>query len=117
MVLYLYMKLILNILVGAISVYVASYLLPGVEVSSIETVVIVAIVLGALNAFVRPVLTILTFPITLVTFGLFALVINTAMVLLVDYLVVGFNTGTLLNAFLFSILLSLISSFLSPLAK
>lgn len=111
------MKLILKILVGAISVYVASYLIPGVEVASLETVVIVAVVLGALNAFVKPILTLLTLPITLLTLGLFSLVINTVMVLFVDYLIPGFDTGTILNAFLFSIVLSLIGAFLSPLAK
>ena len=88
---------------------VAAYILPGVHVQNFWTALVLALVMGILNILVKPLLVLLTFPITLVTFGLFLLVINALMVLLASHLVSGFMVDGFLSAFLFSILISLIN--------
>jgi putative membrane protein len=80
---------------------------PGVKVDSITTALIVALVLGLLNTFLKPILVFFTLPITFFTLGLFLLVINTIVVYICDYLVDGFEVKGFITAMLFSILLSL----------
>lgn len=70
------MGLIIRILINAVAVFVASRIITGVSVDSFTTALIVSIVLGLLNAFVKPVLTFLTIPITILTLGLFLIVIR-----------------------------------------
>lgn len=110
------MGIIVNLLVSTVSVLVAAYILPEVHVESLAVAFIVAIVLGVLNTFVKPILKILTFPITLLTLGLFLVVINVVLVLLADFIIPGFSVGSYLSAFLFSLVVSFVSSFLSKLA-
>lgn len=110
------MRLIINIIVSALAVFLTAYLIPDVVVDGFWTYFIVAIVLGAVNAVIGTILKILTFPLTLVTFGLFALVINALMVMLTSAIVPGFNDGGFLNAFIFAIVLSIISWFLKKLS-
>ena len=109
--------MILSLLVSAIAVFIASYILPGVDVDNFMTALIVAVLMGVVNAFIRPIITLLTLPITLLTLGLFAFVINALLILLVDYLVPGFEVDGFLWALVFSFVVSLISSFLSSLTK
>lgn len=104
------MKLILRILLTAVSVVILSKVLPHVFVDSYFTAVIVAIVLGLLNFIVKPVLTLLTLPITIVTLGLFLLIINALIILLADGLVDGFSVDGLWWALLFSLCLSFLQS-------
>lgn len=111
------MKLIVSLIVNTFSILLAAYLIPDVYVDSVATALVVAIVLGILNTFIKPLLTILTLPITLLTLGLFAFVINAALVLLAGYITPGFTVATVLAAFLFSIAVSLINSFLGTLTK
>lgn len=103
------MNTILRILIIGGLVLLLSYFLPGVAVSSFLTALLVAAVLALLNALLRPILVILTIPITILTLGLFLLVINALMVLLVDALVPGFEVAGFLQALIFSILLSLLT--------
>lgn len=84
-------------------------LVEGTTKEKFLTATIFAIVLGLLNTFIKPVLSIFALPITFVTLGLFQLVINTVVVLLAAHLVTGINIDGFLNAFLFSILFSVIS--------
>ena len=109
------MKLLLRLLINTVSVFVAAKIVSGIELNSIETAFIVAIVLGVLNTFIKPILIILTLPINIITLGLFTFIINGFLVLLVSYFVPGFVVATLISALLFSILLSLISAFLGML--
>lgn len=109
------MKFLLKLLISAIAVFVAAYILPGVFVDSYMTALIVAIVLGALNAFIRPILVLLTLPITVVTLGIFYLVINAGLVWAADYLVAGFSIEPLWMTLVFGIVVSLINSFLGSL--
>lgn len=102
---------ILRILLSAVAVVVASLLIPGVEVTGWWDAVLVALVLSILNAFVKPILVFLTLPATVVTFGLFLLVINTVIILLADTIVSGFTVDSFWWALLFSLIMSLINSF------
>lgn len=110
------MNVIIRILILAVAVWVAAYIIPGVEIDSFQSLLIVSLILGAVNAFIKPILVLLTLPLTIVTLGLFLLVINGLLVLLVDSLVPGFSVGSFLIAILFSIVVSLISSLLSRLS-
>jgi putative membrane protein len=82
---------LLRLLISALSLGVASYVVPGMEIDGIATMLIAAFLLGIVNAVVRPVLFILTLPITIVTLGLFLLVINAGMLGLVAWLLPGFT--------------------------
>jgi|SRR3989344_2061902 len=111
------MNIFIRIIIQTAAVFVAASILPGVEVDSIVTTLIVAVVLGVINVFLKPILVLLTFPITVVTFGLFIFVINALLVLLVSNLVNGFSVNGFWWALLFSIIVSLVSSFLESLNK
>ena len=101
-------------LINALTVLLVAYVVPGIHVENFYTALIVALVLGILNAIVRPILIILTLPITLVTLGLFTLVINAALFWLVSTWVKGFNVDSFGAAVLGALvlwLLSLITNF------
>jgi putative membrane protein len=106
------MKLIIKLLLTAILVYFLANFLPGVSVTSLTTAVIVAIVLALLNTFVKPVLIFLTLPATIITLGLFLLVINAIVILMCEYFVSGFEVSSFWTALLFSLILSLFQSLL-----
>jgi putative membrane protein len=106
------MKTILKVLLTALAVIAIAYLLPGVMVKDYTTAIIVAIVLGLLRVFVKPILVFLTIPITIITFGLFLFCINAIIVLLASNLVDGFSVNGVFTALLFSLLLSFFQSIL-----
>ncbi|MEZ4968782.1 MAG: phage holin family protein [Flavobacteriaceae bacterium] len=104
------MNLILRVLLSAIAVVILAKILPGVGVDSYTTAIIVAIVLSLLNFIVKPILVILTLPVTILTLGLFLLIINAIIILLTDYFIDGFQVNNIWWALLFSLLLSLLQS-------
>lgn len=104
------MKLLLRLLVTAALVLLIANLLSGVHVANFGTAVIVAVVLGLLNLFIKPILVILTLPVTVITLGLFLLVINAIIILLCTYIVGGFAVDSFWTALLFSIILSILQS-------
>ncbi|MBD3583873.1 phage holin family protein [Flavobacterium selenitireducens] len=104
------MNMILRLIVTALLVMILSYFLPGVHVDDFVTALIVAVVLGLLNIFVKPILILFTLPVTIVTFGLFLLVINAVVIILCDYIVGGFEVSSFLTALLFSLILSVVQS-------
>jgi putative membrane protein len=106
------MNLVLHLLVNTLAVLTGSYLLKGVKVDNVTTAVVVAIVLGLVNTFIKPILVLLTFPITLLTLGLFLLVINALMILLTAHLVSGFRVENIWWAMGFSVIIAVVSSFL-----
>lgn len=106
------MAILINWFISGMAVFAAAYILPGVHVDNFMTALIVALILGIINAVIKPILFFLTLPITIVTFGLFALVLNALMILITDALVSGFIVDGFFWALLFSFLLSLINSFL-----
>ncbi|MCK0161730.1 phage holin family protein [Allomuricauda sp. F6463D] len=111
------MKLILRLLLNALAVVILSYVLPGVGVDSIMTAIIVAVVLSLLNFLVKPILVILTLPITILTLGLFLLVINAIIILLTSNLIDGFHVTSFWWAIIFSLLLSFLQAILHSILK
>ncbi len=111
------MKLFLKILLTALAVIILAKILPGIEVGSYITAIIVAVVISLLNMFVRPLLVFFTLPATIVTLGLFLFVINAVIILLAGKLVTGFEVSGFFTAFLFSVLLSVFRSVLFSLLK
>jgi putative membrane protein len=112
------MRFIINLLITAVAAYALSEVLdPHVSINSFSTAIIFALVLALLNAIVKPLLILLTLPITIVTLGLFLLVINIIIIKIADYFVSGFHVQGWLWALIFSFLLSLFSSLLLKLEK
>lgn len=107
------MKFILNILVSAVAVLFTAWLLPGVNVTDFVSALLVAVVLAFLNTVVKPILTILTIPITFFTLGFFLLVINAGMIILASKLIPEFHVSGFWWALLFSLILSLVTSILN----
>lgn len=109
------MKFLLKLLVSGLAVFLSAYILPGVIVDGYVTALVVAIILGVLNAFVRPILVLLTLPITVLTLGLFYLVINAFLIYVVTLLVPGFVVEPPIMTIVFAIVVSLVNSFLGAL--
>lgn len=113
------MKILVRLIISAIAVLVTDLLLPGVslgdmsETNGLLTALLVAAVLGLLNALLKPILVLLTLPVTVVTLGLFLLVINAVIVLIADRLIDGFTVRSFWWALGFSLLLSLIQGVLN----
>ncbi len=93
----------------SLSLWVASRVFSGIQFADASSLILAALVLGFVNAVVRPLLVILTLPLTLVTLGLFLLVLNALMLLLVSALVSGFTVSGFLTAFVASIFISIVS--------
>lgn len=106
------MKLLFRILITSILVLVIARFMKGVVVNSFTTSLLVAIVLGLFNVFIKPIFVILTLPFTIFTLGLFLLVINAVIILLCANIVGGFAVDTFWTALLFSVVLSLSQSIL-----
>ena len=106
------MNFFIRLLISALVAFGLAYLLPGVHIDSFVTALILALVLAVLNMLLKPIMVILTLPITIITFGLFLLVINAAIILLASKLVDGFKVDGFWWALLFSILLSVVTSIL-----
>lgn len=109
------MKTLINLLFTTIIVVVLAHFMPGVHVENFMTAVVVAAVLGLLNIFIKPILVIFTLPVTILTLGLFLLVINAVIILLCDELVSGFRVDSFLWALFFSLVLSFCQSVVSGL--
>lgn len=102
------MKLFSHWFIAALSIGIAAYIVPGVTITFIGAI-ITAVVLGALNLFIRPFLLLLTLPITILTLGLFSLVINALLVMLAALLVPGFSVANFWTALLFALVLSVVN--------
>jgi putative membrane protein len=107
------MNLLIRILITSGLVLLIAHFMPGVHVDNFTTALIVAIVLGLLNIFIKPILVILTLPVTIVTLGLFLLVINAVIILLCTNIVGGFHVDSFWTALIFSIVLSLLQSIMN----
>lgn len=109
------MKILINLVLSALAVYVTARILPGVVLEGFGTALVVAVVLGAVNAVLRPLLLILTLPINILTLGLFTFVIIGGLVQLVSWLVPGFQVAGFWQALAFALVLWLINAFLQKL--
>lgn len=101
--------LLVTLLVNSVGIFVIGYLLKGVELKSFFTAVVVAVVLGLVNFFIKPVILFLSLPLTILTFGLFILVINAIMLMLVDAMVDDFKIKNFWWALLFGLILSVLN--------
>ena len=110
-------KLISKTLIGALALLLAAYLVPGVFVASLYIAIIAAVILGVLNAIVRPVLVILTLPINLLTLGLFIFVINAALFAFAASFIEGFSVDSFWAALIGSVLVSLVTTVGNKLIK
>lgn len=111
------MNAFMYLVTNGLAVYVSSLLLAGVHVDDFFVAVVVAVVMGLSNMLLKPVLFMLTLPLNILTLGLFTLVINGIMVGIVDRLVPGFRVDSIWWGILFSIVMSIVSSFFNWLKK
>jgi putative membrane protein len=106
------MKFLIQLIISTLAVLISDYLLSGVEIvnNNFFTAFIVAAVLSFLNAVVKPIMVVLTIPITLISLGFFLLVINALIIMLASHLVEGFRVDGFWSALFFSLILSLVTS-------
>lgn len=103
------MKIIINWLVSALAIIVTAYVLPGVHLNGFLAALVLAVVLGAINLILRPILVVLTLPISIITLGLFVLVINALLIMLATHIVPGFYVDSFWWALLFGIVLAIVN--------
>jgi len=111
------MRLLINWFIYSLAIGIATYILPGVRLDGVFAALVTAIILGFANGFLRPVLFVLTLPLTILTLGLFTFVLNALMVLLAAAIVPGFHVFGFWWAVLFSLILSIILFFLGELTE
>jgi putative membrane protein len=105
------MGILISWIVSAMVVFSIAYIMPGVRVADFTTSLVVALVLGIINAFLKPILLILTLPINLLTLGLFTFILNALLILLVSKIVPGFAVDGFLTALIFGVILSIANTF------
>ncbi|BAU27897.1 putative membrane protein [Aneurinibacillus soli] len=106
------MRWIWHWVLSAISLLIVAWMFDGISFDTVGAAFIAALVLGVINTILRPILKLLALPITILTFGIFALIINAAMLILAGHLVSGFHVSGFFTAFFGSIVLSIVSSVL-----
>ena len=106
------MRFLLRIVITAVVAFALSYVLKGIHIDSFWTAIVLSLVLAVLNFLLKPILVILTLPITIITFGFFLFIINALIVWFAGKLVDGFHVDGFFWALLFSLLLSLLTSLL-----
>jgi len=107
---------LLHWIVSATAIGIAAYLIPGIEVTLLGAVVL-AVVLGIINAFLKPIINLLTLPLNIFTLGLFSLVVNALLIMLAALIVPGFSVAGFWPAFLFGIVVSLVSALFGAMRK
>lgn len=107
------MSIIINWLISGFAIVITAYLLPGIHLSGFKAALLTAVVLGLINAVIKPVLKLLTLPLTIMTLGLFSLVLNALLIMLTARLVPGFQVQGFLWALAFSLVLAVVNWVLS----
>lgn len=107
------MKLLARLLVSSLALLATAYVVPGFHVDGITAALIAAVVLGLVNMFIKPIMLLVTLPITLLTLGLFTFVINALMLALTSYLVPGFDIDGLVATLIGTLVLSIASTLIS----
>ena len=111
------MKFVYKIILTALAALVLANFLPNIEVQSFESALVLAIVLGFLNTFLKPILILLTLPVTVLSLGLFLLILNAIIVFTTAYFVSGFIVSGWLGAILFGVLMTLADSLIRRLIE
>lgn len=103
------MNIIFNWFLSAVAIIISAYILPGVTISGLLTALILAVVLGAINITLKPLLILVTLPINIITLGLFTFVVNALLIMLAGAIVPGFSVSGFWWAMLFAITLSIVN--------
>lgn len=111
------MKVILSWLLNALALLLTAFIIPGIHVAGLLPLLLAALVIGLINATIKPLIHLLSLPITVLTLGIFALVINAALLGLAAFLVPGFTIAGFWSAFFGAIVLSIVSTLLHRLFK
>lgn len=111
------MQLVVRLLLNALALVVVAYVMPGFDVADFGAAIVAAIVIGVVNTFIKPILLLVTLPITILTFGIFAFVLNVLLLMGVAAIVPGFAIDGFITAAIASIALALVSYFLQSLAN
>jgi putative membrane protein len=111
------MRLLMSWLIYTLAITITAYILPGVRVGGLGVALLTAMVLGLINAILRPLLIFFTLPLTLLTLGLFVLVINAVLVLVASKIVPGFYVGGFWWALAFSLIVTLVNAILNNLTR
>lgn len=104
------MKIFIHWFLSALAIGIAAYLIPGITIAGVIPALILALVLAAINTFIRPVLMVLTLPLSIMTLGLFALVLNTLLIMFAAAVVPGVAVSGFISALIFGIVLALVSA-------
>jgi len=110
-------KIIIKLGINVLALLVVDYILPGFELDGLGAAVVTAIIIGVINTFIRPILQIIALPISILTLGIFAFLINVALLLATSLIVPGFEIDGFLTAAIASILLTLTTMFLQKLSS
>jgi putative membrane protein len=111
------MRLVVKLAVNVFALLVVEYLVPGFVLADIWSAVVAAVVIGVVNTFIKPILQIVALPISVLTFGIGAFLINVLLLWLISFVVPGFTIDNFLTAVIASVVLTLVSWFLHKLAK
>ncbi|HEX6977406.1 MAG TPA: phage holin family protein [Patescibacteria group bacterium] len=111
------MKLVMKLAINVFALLVVAYIVPGFNLDNLTSAIVAAVVIGVVNTFIKPILQLIALPISLLTFGIAAFLINVALLWAVSLIVPGFTISSFATAIIASIALSLISWFLHKLAR
>lgn len=111
------MNTLVAIVLNAVALIATAYVVPGFHVDSFTTALVAAVVLGVVNAFIRPILAFVSAPITVLTMGLFSFVINAVVLYIVSFVVPGFRLDGMVPAIIGGIVLAVASTVIANLAK
>ena len=111
------MQLVIALLLNAVALLATAYVVPGFKVDDFTSALLAAIVLGVVNTFIKPILSLITLPLTVVTLGLFAFVVNAAVLFIVDAVVPGLTINGWIPAILGAIVLSVVATVLTTVLK
>ncbi len=107
--------MLMSLVVNAIAFYVTAYIVPGVKIAGVESLIVISVVWGILAALLRPILVLLTLPINVLTLGLFTFVINALLLMLMTKIVPGFEVRDFMTALLAAVVLAIVNMFLGML--
>ena len=107
---------LIHLIATIIAILIGAYLVPGIGITLVASLVL-AVVLGIINLFFKPIIHLLTLPLNVLTLGIFSLFVNAGLILLASYIVPDFTVASFWSAFLFSIIVSLVTAFLGAVLK
>ena len=111
------MKLIIRLAINVFALFIVTKLVPGFVLADITSAVVAAVVIGVVNTFIRPILQLIALPVSILTFGIAAFLINVGLLYVTSMVVPGFEIANFTTAIIASLVLSLVSWFLNKLAS